>query len=629
MKQSKIKLFKIFPTLKKPITIYSMEEKIPQSVMNQSESLSKTIENLENLKEMTFRKIKKRNNNNDYLNNTLTEKDDNYISTIYTSYNQNSEQELSSRYYLNSQLNDFQKTSIQHFFKKTPKDNSIFTHSVDNKELYSNPFKSQHALNFNNNIYKTLNNIRMEHQFNCYTRRINDYHQKEKMLKLMPKVKISKITSDSNNNVKKSKIKKKNSYKGLLKIKTDDLPIIPTSKLLPRDDLLNALSIHQSCINTLFHPSSRGQFSICKTEGNKLYIFGGIQSKFLNDLWICQIGTKNIINKIDDDLIKKLKKNSSINEFINWRKVSLRDDDSPITRYGHSMSYYLDNLYIFGGTFPRNNMRDKEENICIFDMKRENFYYPKCQNAKNVKFRRNHIGIGIGSTLLIHGGIDDNGNYLNDLWIFDCLKYKWFPLNFRTLIKIPRIAFHSAALVIKNISILIHKDLNVYKFPEGSITKGKIGKPKIEGIYIFGGIDKENNFYKKLWLIRIGVKPVDIVEVPTNGIEPAPRINSSMCFFNVLNLLCLYGGKNDDINKGNLLNDVWFFDLENFNWIRPVYEQENFIPLAEHSIVNYGNKILILGGFGNDGYVRFDINTIEIDALNSQENENLIKQMFN
>ena len=209
MKQSKIKLFKIFPTLKKPITIYSMEEKIPQSVMNQSESLSKTIENLENLKEMTFRKIKKRNNNNDYLNNTLTEKDDNYISTIYTSYNQNSEQELSSRYYLNSQLNDFQKTSIQHFFKKTPKDNSIFTHSVDNKELYSNPFKSQHALNFNNNIYKTLNNIRMEHQFNCYTRRINDYHQKEKMLKLMPKVKISKITSDSNNNVKKSKIKKK------------------------------------------------------------------------------------------------------------------------------------------------------------------------------------------------------------------------------------------------------------------------------------------------------------------------------------------------------------------------------------------------------------------------------------
>ena len=628
MKQSKIKLFKIFPTLKKPITVYSMEEKIPKSLINQSESLSKTIENFENLKEMTLRKIKKRNNNDDYLNNTLTEKDDDYISTIYTSYNQNGEQELTSRYNLNSQLNDFQKTSIQNFFRKSHKDNSIYAHSVDNKELYSDPFKSQHALNFNKNIYKTLNNIRMEHQFNCYTRRINDYHQKEKMLKLMPKVKISKITSDSNNNVKKSKIRKRNSNKNLLKIKTEDLPIIPTSKLLPRDDLLNALSIHQSCIKTIYHPSSRGQFSICKTEDNKLYIFGGIQSKFLNDLWICQIGTKNIINKIDDDLIKKLQKNSSINEFIKWRKVTLRDDESPITRYGHSMSYYLDNLYIFGGTFPRNNFRDKEENICIFDMKRENFYYPKCQNAKNVKFRRNHIGIGIGSTLLIHGGIDDNGNYLNDLWIFDCLKYKWFPLNFRTLMKIPRIAFHSAALVIKNISILIHKDLSVYKFPEGSITKGKIGKPKIEGVYIFGGMDKENNFYKKLWLIRIGVKPVDIVEVPTQGIEPPPRMNSALCFFNTLNLLCLYGGKNDDINKGNLLNDVWFFDLENFNWIRPVYEQENFIPLAEHSIVNYGNKILILGGYGNDGYVKFDINTIEIDALNSQENENLIKQMF-
>ena len=209
MKQSKIKLFKIYPTLKKPITVYSMEEKIPQSVMNQSESLSKTIENFENLKERTFKKIKKRNNNDDKLNNTLTEKDDDYISNIYTSYNQNGEQELSSRYRLNTQLNEFQKTSIQHFFRKSHKDNSIFAHSVDNKELYSNPFKSQHDLNFNKNIYKTLNNIRMEHQFNSYTRRINDYHQKEKKLKLMPKVKISKITSDINNNVKKSKIKKK------------------------------------------------------------------------------------------------------------------------------------------------------------------------------------------------------------------------------------------------------------------------------------------------------------------------------------------------------------------------------------------------------------------------------------
>ena len=75
--------------------------------------------------------------------------------------------------------------------------------------------------------------------------------------------------------------------------------------------------------------------------------------------------------------------------------------------------------------------------------------------------------------MLIHGGINEEGNFLNDIWLFDCLRYKWLPLNYRSLIKISKIAFHSSAFVIKNKSFLYHRDLNIYKFPEGTITKGK------------------------------------------------------------------------------------------------------------------------------------------------------------
>ena len=492
--------------------------------------------------------------------------------------------------------------------------------------MYKNPFKSQYALNFNNTIYKTLNNIRMESQFNSYSKRIQEYHLKEKMIKLMPKITISKVTSENNNKIKSSIKKKFNSQYQRTKSQDEDLPTLNSSKILPRDDLINNLSVHQNKIEALYHPTSRGQFSLCKTEDNLIYIFGGIQSKFLNDIWICSIGTKNIT---EQEIKKSKNKINSENEYIKWRKIILSDDELPISRYGHSMTYYMNNLYIFGGILPRNIFRDQEENICIFDMKRENFYYPKCVNYKNVKFRRNHIGIGIGSTMFIHGGIDDDGNYLNDMWIFDCLKYKWSPLIYRNLIKIPKIAYHSSTLVIKNKSLFYHKDLNIYKFPESLISKGKIGKVKIEGIYIFGGIDKERNYYKKLWLIRIGVKPVDIVEVPTHGIEPLPRINCGMCFFNMLNLICLYGGKNDEINKGNLLNDIWFFDLENFNWIQASYDELNIFPIAEHAIVDDGNKILVLGGFSNNGYVKFDVNTIEFDFWNLTENENTLKQLLN
>ncbi len=613
----KLKLYKIFPTLKKPITEYSMEEKIPQSLINKSESLSKTIENFENLKLYTFRNYKRKKNDNSF-NKTLTLKDGDYISSLYTSYNQNyAEEELGNKYRLNSELNEFQKTTIQNFFRNSHKDNSILARSVDNKEMYKNPFKSQYALNFNNTIYKTLNNIRMESQFNSYSKRIQEYHLKEKMIKLMPRITISKITSE-NHKLKSDMKKKINSQRtnSIQRTKTqdEDLPTLNSSKFLPRDDLINNLSVHQNKIETLYHPTSRGQFSLCKTEDNLIYIFGGIQSKFLNDIWVCSIGTKNIT---EQEIKKSKYKINSENEYIKWRKIILSEDELPISRYGHSMTYYMNNLYIFGGILPKNTFRDQEENICIFDMKRENFYYPKCVNYKNVKFRRNHIGIGIGSTMFIHGGIDDDGNYLNDMWIFDCLKYKWTPLIYRNLMKIPKIAYHSSTLVIKNRSLLYHKDLNIYKFPESSISKGKIGKVKIEGIYIFGGIDKERNYYKKFWLIRIGVKPVDIVEIPTHGIEPLPRINCGMCFFNILNLICIYGGKNDE----NLLNDIWFFDLENFNWIQASYDELNIFPIAEHVIVNDGNKILVLGGFNNDGYVKFDVNTIEFDFWNLTENE--------
>ena len=622
----KLKLHKIFPTLKKPITEYSMEEKIPQSLINKSESLSKTIENFENLKLYTFRNYRRKKNDNNF-NKTLTLKDGDYLSSLYTSYNKNyAEEELGNKYRLNSELNEFQKTTIQNFFRSSHKDNSILAGSVDNKEMYKNPFKSQYALNFNNTIYKTLNNIRMESQFNSYSKRIQEYHLKEKMIKLMPKITISKVTSENNNKIKSSIKKKFNSQYQRTKSQDEDLPTLNSSKILPRDDLINNLSVHQNKIEALYHPTSRGQFSLCKTEDNLIYIFGGIQSKFLNDIWICSIGTKNIT---EQEIKKSKNKMNSENEYIKWRKIILSDDELPISRYGHSMTYYMNNLYIFGGILPRNIFRDQEENICIFDMKRENFYYPKCVNYKNVKFRRNHIGIGIGSTMFIHGGIDDDGNYLNDMWIFDCLKYKWSPLIYRNLIKIPKIAYHSSTLVIKNKSLFYHKDLNIYKFPESLISKGKIGKVKIEGIYIFGGIDKERNYYKKLWLIRIGVKPVDIVEIPTHGIEPLPRINCGMCFFNMLNLICLYGGKNDEINKGNLLNDIWFFDLENFNWIQASYDELNIFPIAEHAIVDDGNKILVLGGFSNNGYVKFDVNTIEFDFWNLTENENTLKQLLN
>ena len=139
----KLKLLKIFPRLKKPITEYSMTEKIPQSVLNKSESLSKTIENFENFKSYTFRNHRRNNHENNNFNKTLTLKDGDYISSLYTSYNQDFiEEELENKYKLNTELNEFQKSRIKNLFRNSNKNNSILTHSIDQKEIYRNPYKS-------------------------------------------------------------------------------------------------------------------------------------------------------------------------------------------------------------------------------------------------------------------------------------------------------------------------------------------------------------------------------------------------------------------------------------------------------------------------------------------------------
>ena len=51
------------------------------------------------------------------------------------------------------------------------------------------------------------------------------------------------------------------------------------------------------------------------------------------------------------------------------------------------------------------------------------------------------------------------------------------------------------------------------------ISKGKIKKVKIEGIYILGETNKETEINNKLWLIRIGFKLVDIVEIPISELN--------------------------------------------------------------------------------------------------------------
>jgi hypothetical protein len=98
------------------------------------------------------------------------------------------------------------------------------------------------------------------------------------------------------------------------------------------------------------------------------------------------------------------------------------------------MTYYNNQLYIFGGVTHNDSYYLREKNICIFDIIKEQYFFPQCENYQKVLWRRNHIAISVGNCMIIHGGIDDDDiNYLNDIWYFDYEKLKWSILYYKPL----------------------------------------------------------------------------------------------------------------------------------------------------------------------------------------------------
>ena len=546
-----------------------------------------------------------------------------FLTTLYSQNNfENAEREISTKYNIYTSLSEIQKERIKLIFKKVPRNISITTSESNYGSSYSDPFNSQKVLNLNKEVYNAVSNIRIENQFDSFNKKIKEINRKKQIIKLMPKIRISKLTSipflknykEKNTITGTITIDSKINKKKESKISLKKIPIIENMKkirnnyrMISRDKLSNELKIIFNIIHSQYHPSSRGSFSLSTTENGTIYIYGGYQSKSFSDLWKCNIKKKEDENQI----------------LLSWEKINEKEENS-FSRYGHSMTYYQDNLYIFGGNIIKNGnlYSNKKICLCIFDLKKGIFFYP--ENNNYIPWRKNHIGIGIGNTILIHGGINEEGEFLNEIWIYEILRKKWSNLNYKNIIKIPKISNHSCALVLKNPSLKFHKDLNVYKFPEGNFNKFKGNKPKIEGIYIFGGIEENGNFYKDLWLIRIGNKPCEIGKIPFKGIGPCERINCGISFFNPLNFLVIYGGRNSNL----ILNDIWIFDLEYFNWIKPNYDQCNSRFVCEHSIFEYDDKIFVLGGSGNFGFEKFDFYTIEFDVYENNNNSDFLSNFL-
>ncbi|CAD8166028.1 unnamed protein product [Paramecium pentaurelia] len=276
----------------------------------------------------------------------------------------------------------------------------------------------------------------------------------------------------------------------------------------------------------------------------------------------------------------------------------------------HTANLYKSQLIIFGGI---QNSPLKEDRIhCevtneVTHINLVNYEIKNILHAGIVSPRKAHIAEVVGKYLLVQGGIDQKGHYLNDFLAYDILTLRWQNIEINASIFQDGIAFH------KSCCTLEHKSIDIYKHDPDMTYEN-------QGIYIFGGLDSNGHYLDKLIKIDVRRRPIFIEEVQSKGKTPISRCQHSMTYVELSQQIVIYGGKNDDINTQGFLNDLHILEIRNLSWTS--VEIRGHHPISgrcSHSAAVIDDRLFIFGGVNYTGFVKSDLLIIELNQSKAQE----------
>ena len=295
--------------------------------------------------------------------------------------------------------NEDRSTTINYIFSnnKITKDESEYMKKIikknkkrgltikSRKDEFSSPKNSLLTLKVNKALMERMNCLMSSTQYDSYTKMYNKLQFDKIKKNIMPKPNIKILQMNQEND------KYSNYFKNSDSSNKSINDIIVRNNLIKDTKFYYCKTIEQNNRT----PTSRLQASFTKYY-NLLYLFGGISSCVLNDLWIFDINTKK------------------------WKQQKIKENNYNF-KYGHTSILYNDSLYIFGGNINLNKIKYQIEDIIIYNIinktlkvanfKKEGGKYNK--NYFRIPYRRNHICEIIGWNMVVHGGIDIEKEYSN------------------------------------------------------------------------------------------------------------------------------------------------------------------------------------------------------------------------
>ena len=254
-------------------------------------------------------------------------------------------------------------------FKSINTDDSLDlrAHIYTSERQYKDPYQSFKKMKIKNQMMKLIDNLNINFQCQKFQKEYNNICelniQKNQMrnLKIIPKKKL-KIFKGFNaeqylKNLNSNELSFEDDSKQNSRKKNKKAQIFFFHKpqtIYARGEDLEEVELKVEHFPCLYHPEIRTKTAICfNEEKGQIFLFGGLEGKKLSDLW-----------QFNFEQIK-----------MGWKKIYEPEEytdyvSEPLPRFGHTLHFYNDKLYLIGGEFIDWNKNDLKEGImCIYDIK--------------------------------------------------------------------------------------------------------------------------------------------------------------------------------------------------------------------------------------------------------------------
>ena len=473
---------------------------------------------------------------------------------------------------------------------------------LSNNYYFQNQYESFKSLKLNKKLHdKLLLNLDNE-QIKVYLKKFFNFEEEKLKLALIPPFKSIPL-----GNLKKSKKEIYDFEHSLInnkvQIKNICFNLNDKSKFTRKNLFIEYNCIYLKMINNFLNtPPSRSESQLIQYYDDfrneyVLILYGGMNFGRLDDIWECRISNYYDVNG---------------NKKYRWNKINIKGE-KPQSRSGHTAKIYKNNIIIYGGIIEDEKTLHIKEDVLIYDINEKKFSNDTCLNKQFVSWRKYHIAEIIGQFMLIYGGMDENGKILSEPWALDLYRMKWISPKFSNKSLFPKVYLHSSCQVF-NERIKFHPKFSLFKIYN---EKEYINFLKYEGIYIFGGINDEGKYMNDIYIIKRG-KPLHLFKPNTDGKPPSPRCQCTINFFEKLNCLIIYGGRNEYMQSENFFNDFYFLDLERMLWISLEYNENiHNYPRCGHVAEIVDNELIIFGGYNDKFYLKSDLMICNLDIIES------------